>query len=267
MGNQEVSSHSEGSTCNDLQAAEAHLQRAEADLAAVQAAEHKAENEIEEAVQKIREAEHHRVEIHFSVDGEEYETRQRKWTPNEIIKEFGKKDPATNYLVAIRGAHKESFKDKGDQEIEIHECEAFQIVSTGPTPVSDATGAAGFGAGLRALGYDAAALPNQPDHVVFNYPVEVGPFAGQTVRLGFVVPPDFPTITPSGPHVSPRLRAAHPGNDIPHPAGGVHLGQSAAFEQGGGEWQYWSRPCSDWGRSKKTVTAYMGFIWRLWETQ
>jgi len=231
-------------------------------------AEHNAEREVEEAVREIREAEHHHHEIHFSVDGEDHETCQREWTPNQIISEFGKKDPATNYLVAIHGTHKVSYQGKGDEEIKLHEGEAFQVVSTGPTPVSDATGAVGFSAGLRTLGYEPTALPNQPDHVIFNYPVEVGRFAGQTVRLGFVVPPDFPNITPSGPHVSPHIRAIHPGNDIPHPAGGVHQSQSAAFQKGaGGDWQYWSRPCADWGTSKKTVTVYMGFIWRLWETQ
>src|SRR5579871_6777851 len=225
----------------EVKRAEAHLMQAEAELEsaqrderAAQAAEQAAVKDIDAAVQELREAEHHHHEIHFSVDGEDFETCRRDWTPNEIIKDFGKKDPATNYLVAIHGTHKVSYQGKGDEKIEIHECEAFQIVSTGPTPVSHATGAAGFSAELRSLGYEPQGLPNRPDHVFFNYPVEVGRFAGQTVRLGFIVPPDFPNITPSGPHVSPRLRAIHPGNDIPHPAGGVHLGQSAPFEQGAG---------------------------------
>ena len=259
---------------DEVKQAEAHLMRAEAELEAAQRDERTAQadeqaalKDIDAAVQELREAEHHH-EIHFSVDGEDFETCRRDWTANEIIKDFGKRDPATNYLVAIHGTHKVSYQGKGDEEIKIHECEAFQIVSTGPTPVSDTTGPARFTAGLRALGYQPQTVPNKPDHVFFNYPVEVGCYAGQTVRLGFVVPPDFPNITPSGPHVSPRVRAVHPGNDVPHPAGGVHVDRSAPFEQGaGGDWQYWSRPCSDWGKSKKTVTAYMGFIWRLWETQ
>ena len=77
---------------------------------------------------------HH--EIHFFVDGEPHETNQRQWTPNEIIKEFGEKDPATNYLVRIGGPHPISYQGKGDEPIEIHDGEKFQIVSTGPTPVS-----------------------------------------------------------------------------------------------------------------------------------
>jgi hypothetical protein len=78
---------------------------------------------------------HHR-EIHFFVDGEPVETDRRELTPNEIIKEFGHKDPATHYLVKIDAHHRISYQGKGDEPIKIHEGERFQIVSTGPTPVS-----------------------------------------------------------------------------------------------------------------------------------
>lgn len=78
----------------------------------------------------------HHQEIHFFVDGEPFETDQRKWTPNEIITTFGGKDPATNYLVRIEGHHRHSYQGKGNEPIEIHNGEKFQIVSTGPTPVS-----------------------------------------------------------------------------------------------------------------------------------
>lgn len=77
---------------------------------------------------------HH--EIHFFVDGEPHETDQREWTPNDIIQKFGEKDPATHYLVRIEGQHRHSYEGKGEQPIEIHNGERFQIVSTGPTPVS-----------------------------------------------------------------------------------------------------------------------------------
>ncbi|MGB8723173.1 MAG: hypothetical protein WA383_20070 [Terriglobales bacterium] len=252
----------------DLKRAEAELGIAQRDEQSAQAAEQAAVTDIDAAVHELREAEAHHHEIHFTVDGEECETRKHKLTPNQIISEFGKQDPAISYLVEIRGTHKVSYQGKGDEEIKLHDCDHFQIVSTGPKPVSDCAGAAAFVEGLRTLGYEPNALPNSPDHVVFNYPVEVGRFAGQTVRLGFVVPPDFPNITPSGPHVSPHVRAIHPTNDLPHPDGGVHQSQSEAFQKGaGGAWQYWSRPCADWGKSKKTVTAYMAHIWRLWETQ
>lgn len=257
-----------GENPDEVKKAAAHLKQAEAELKTAEGEEQAALKHIEEAVEEIKEAEHRHHKIHFTVDGEEYETRDHELTPNQIIREFGKKDPATHYLVSIQGVHKESYQGKGDEKIEIHEHEAFQIVSTGPTPVSDATGPSAFADGLRNLGYEPTALEKAPDHVVFDYPVEVGRFKGQTVRLGFVVPQDFPNTTPSGPHVSPHILPIHPSNDVPHPAGGVHQSMSQNFTQhAGGQWEYWSRPCPNWGQSKKSVISYMGHIWRLWETQ
>lgn len=260
-------------TTEELKQAEAHLKRAEADLetaqreeCAAQDAEHSATHEIKEALEEIREAERQEHEVHFSVDGEEYETSKEKLTANQIIKEFGQKDPATHYLVEIKGVHKISFQGKGDEEIKLHNCMSFQIVSTGPTPVSDSNGPGGFMEGLRMLGYDPKTVPNKPDHVFFDYPVEVGRCSGQKVRVGLIVPNDFPNIPPSGPHISPHIQPMHPNNDLSHPRGGVH--PSADFQAGaGGNWQYWSRPCSDWGQRKRTVAAYMAHVWRLWETQ
>ena len=253
---------------NELAGAEAHLGRAQADLAASQGAEQKAEHEIEEAVREIEDATHHPHVIHFTLDGEEQETRDRQLTPNQIISEFGKQDPTTNYLVEIKGTHKVSFQGKGDDEIKLHDGMNFQIISTGPKPVSDGIGASAFVDGLRALGFEPKCLANLSDHVFFDYPVEIGQFAGRVVRIGFVVPPDFPNIPPGGPHISPHIRPLHPTNDVPHPVGGVHGSSSTQFEQNaGGNWQYWSRPFVNWAQSKRTVSAYMSHIWRLWETQ
>jgi hypothetical protein len=122
---------------------------------------------------------------------------------------------------------------------------------------------AAFVAGLAALGYEAIVLPERPDHVVLDYHVETGKLAGRKVRLGFVVPPDFPVTPPSGPHVSPHIHViGQPGE---HPAGGVHA--SPFTEAAGGEWQYWSRPYKEWATSKRTVPAYMSHVWRLWDSQ
>ena len=251
---------------DEIKQAEAHLQKAEATLRNAERDEQVALHEVEEAVEELREAEHHHREIRFTVDGEDYETTKRELTPNEIIREFGKKDPATNYLVEIKGDRKISFQGKGDEEIKMHDCMNFQIVSTGPTPVSDDCGASGFIEGLKHLGYEAHTLEGMPDHIFFNYPVEIGSRSGQTVRLGLIVPQDFPNIPPGGPHVSPQVLPIHPGSDKPHPAGGVH--QSPEFQRlAGGDWEYWSRPFQGWGQHKRTVAAYMAHIWRLWETQ
>ena len=78
----------------------------------------------------------HHHEIHFFVDGEPHETDRRELTPNQIIKEFGQKDPATRYLAQIDGQRRISYQGKGDEPIKLHNGERFQIVSTGPTPVS-----------------------------------------------------------------------------------------------------------------------------------
>jgi hypothetical protein len=251
-----------------LKDAEAKLETALADECEAPAAERAALRDVEEAAHEIREAESHHREIHFTVDGEEYETRHHKLTANQIISEFGKQDPATNYLVEIQGTRKISYQGKGNEEIELHDCMSFQIISTGPKPVSSCNGAEAFAEGLQALGYEPKALPNLPDHIFLNYLVEVGRFIGQTVRMGFIVPRDFPNIPPGGPHVSPHMQPIHPANDVPHPAGGVHQTHSTAFQKdAGGDWQYWSRPFVNWGQSKKTVSAYMAHIWRLWETQ
>lgn len=75
-------------------------------------------------------------EIHFTVDGEPYETLERELTPNVILTKFAEKDPATNYLVQIEGQHRISYQGKGDEPIKMHEGMRFQVISTGPTPVS-----------------------------------------------------------------------------------------------------------------------------------
>jgi len=128
------------------------------------------------------------------------------------------------------------------------------------------TGAEVFIEGLRELGYNPEALPNKPDHVVIDYEVESGKFAGKKLRQGFVVPADFPLTTPSGPHLSEQIHPVKSGGE--HPTGGVHRDQASPFQQAlGGDWQYWSRPIPDWTTRKKTVVAYMGHIRRLWESQ
>jgi hypothetical protein len=132
--------------------------------------------------------------IHFNLDGEEEETERQKWTPNQIIEDFGERDPTTNYLVQIEGHSKKSYEGKGDIPIELHDCERFQIVSIGPTPVSDGSDLVGvelFVAGLRKLGYTPEVLKGKPNHLVFPYTVITGKHADKQVRLGLVIPADF----------------------------------------------------------------------------
>lgn len=129
------------------------------------------------------------------------------------------------------------------------------------------TGMEVFLRGLLDLGYEPFVLDGKRDHVVITYTVQSGKFAGKTIKVGFIVPADFPLNTPSGIHIAEIIHPPKSGGT--HPTGGVHLGHAAAFQQVlGGEWQYWSRPPGPaWATGKKTVAAYMSHVWRLWDSQ
>jgi hypothetical protein len=112
---------------------------------------------------------------------------------------------------------------------------------------------------LEALGYRVEDLGD--NRLAFRYIVPVGRFRGQETRLGLIVADDFPLNPPGGLHVSPRLLPIHPGNNLPHPQGGVH---ESPF---GPEWQYWSRPFPSWQKTDRTVAAYLGHIRDLFQKQ
>jgi hypothetical protein len=226
-----------------------------------------AEQKLADAEEELKEAHYHPKIIHFSVDGENHETEQREWTPNELIKEFTGLDVATHYLVETDPHHQANFQGKGTVPFEMHDCASFQVISVGPAPVSDGnarTGIACFVAGLVSLGYKPTIAPGKSEHVYFEYEIPAGKFAGRLVRLGMIVPQDFPLTAPGGIHVSPRF---HPnqGGGV-HPTGGIH--DSTDFQGAvGGEWQYWSRPYTGWSTAKKAVATYMSHVWKLWDTQ
>lgn len=209
-------------------------------------------------------------EIHIFVDGEKEDTTENSLTAAEIIASFTERDATQTYLVRIHGNDRESFEGRANEPIELKNGMRFQTVSLGPTPVSDGSpavaGVAFFVEGLKRLGYSPAALPDRPDHIVFNYFVETGSKAQTKVRLGFVVPQDFPATTPSGPYVSPQVFPIK--TDGQHPHGAIHSSQATPFAEGaGGDWEYWSRPAHDWQARRKTVAGYLSHIWNLWDTQ
>jgi hypothetical protein len=174
------------------------------------------------------------------------------------------------YLVQIRGHERISYQDQPDTPIELRDGMRFQTVSLGPTPVSDGTapkvGPACFLAGLSEAGIEGATLPGKPDHIVFDYVVQTGSKQGAQVKIGLVVPADFPATTPTGPHVSPRVFPIK--TDGAHPHGAIHASQAQPFADAlGGEWEYWSRPATDWQTRRKTVAAYLSHLWNLWDSQ
>ena len=117
--------------------AEADLKKAEAELKRAEAEERDALKHVEEAAEELKQAEHEHQEIHFTVDGEPHVTDKRELTPDEIIREYGERDPAKNYLVQIIGGQKESYQGNGHVPIKMHDGMRFQIICVGPMTVSD----------------------------------------------------------------------------------------------------------------------------------
>jgi len=115
---------------------------------------------------------------------------------------------------------------------------------------------------LKALGY----TPQEPsaNKVYFEWIVPVGGNRLKRVLMGFVIANDFPLNCPTGPH----FKTLEPGW-LEHPQN-IHnqnFGhnwetypdeQSTTFYTEG--WRYWSRPCSSWNLSDKTVKYYLAHI-------
>ncbi len=76
-----------------------------------------------------------KVTFQFTVDDEPFSTHEHILTPTQILQIAGI-DPATHYLVEIRGNHQESYKDKPNEPIHMHQHAKFVSVFTGSTPVS-----------------------------------------------------------------------------------------------------------------------------------
>jgi hypothetical protein len=73
--------------------------------------------------------------ITIDLDGEDLTVPDRDITPNEILGLAGL-DPATHYLVRLKGKNQESYQGHGEETIKVHPNEKFLSLSTGPTPTS-----------------------------------------------------------------------------------------------------------------------------------
>lgn len=111
--------------------------------------------------------------------------------------------------------------------------------------------AADFIQQLRDLGYDVQ-ISRAPSTIVFDYSIPVGPWLGERVRVGLIVPDD-PLQAPSGPYVTPRLLPINGSGEHPH--GAIH-----EAPDWGPEWEYWSRPFSAWLQTDRTAAAYMAHL-------
>jgi hypothetical protein len=75
--------------------------------------------------------------------------------------------------------------------------------------------------------------------IISNYVVQVGRFAGQSIRLAFQTPADYEITPPGGFHTSPHLVA--PGSN------NIHASPLGA------EFCYWSRPPHEWAKARNTA--------------
>lgn len=73
--------------------------------------------------------------FNYTVDDEPQSTTELVLTPSQILEKAGI-DPTSHYLVEIKGNHRESYENKPDAEIHMHQHMKFVSVSTRPTPVS-----------------------------------------------------------------------------------------------------------------------------------
>jgi hypothetical protein len=126
----------EESALREIKAAKADMAKANEEIEHGLNDMKEADHELERANADLEEARRHSHMIHFTLEGEPEEAERRDWTPNQIITDFGGRDPANNYLVEIQGDHQKSFRGMGDTPIKLHDCERLQIISIGPTPVS-----------------------------------------------------------------------------------------------------------------------------------
>jgi hypothetical protein len=115
-----------------------------------------------------------------------------------------------------------------------------------------------FAGQLAALGLSPT--PVGPNGLAIDYTVAEGRFMGRQIRLGIEVNGDFPRNPPGGPHVSPQLLPLNP-NAPGHP-------DRVARSSFGDDWQYWSRPCTYWGKEgqERSVEAYLAHVRSLFAT-
>lgn len=203
----------------------------------------------------------HQKVIHYLVNDEPQETTQAQLTPDQILSDAKPTpiNPAENYLVQIKGHDKISYQGKGTEPIDMHDGMKFFSVNTGPVPVSyDAgQGRDEFERQLRELGYTPESKSGD-NKTSFDYVPAGGRFKGQTIKVGFDIPTDFPRTPPSGPHVRPALLPMNPGAPS-------HPDRTAESTPFGAGWQYWSRPFPAW-KEKFGVAGYMSYVDRLFDT-
>ena len=73
--------------------------------------------------------------ITYTVDGDPQTTGEHKLTPRQILINASL-DPAERYLIEIKGKHQESYQNRMDAPIPVHDSQKFISAFVGPVPVS-----------------------------------------------------------------------------------------------------------------------------------
>lgn len=116
---------------------------------------------------------------------------------------------------------------------------------------------------LMEMGFEPKERGN--DCLSFSYKILCGKEEGRIIELGLHIPPQFPDIPPSGPHITPHLLPLNT-NGGSHPLGGVHSSQNRHRDAFNATWQYWSRPFNGWASTDRSVKAYLRHINHLMDT-
>jgi hypothetical protein len=79
--------------------------------------------------------ENHGPVFDYTVDGEPQSTSEHTLSPLQILRAAGI-NPASHYLVELKGDNQVSYEKDPNTSIHIHEHQKFISISNGPTPVS-----------------------------------------------------------------------------------------------------------------------------------
>ena len=71
----------------------------------------------------------------YTVDGDPRTTTEHQLTPRQILTEAGL-DPSERFLIEVKGKEQESFSDRMDTPIHIHQHQKFITAFIGVVPVS-----------------------------------------------------------------------------------------------------------------------------------
>jgi hypothetical protein len=73
--------------------------------------------------------------VTITIDGEEFEVEGREHTARELL-QLADIDPATTYLIELRGNQQIPYRDKPDEAIRLHNKMRFVSADIGSAPVA-----------------------------------------------------------------------------------------------------------------------------------